>query len=88
MRTIACVDPGIIVDGTLLKSGKISEKNRRDVTKECIIAVMQLISCTENFLKEGGAGFSWEKNDGSGKYQLILYDTDKYTLMPNGATEN
>lgn len=86
VKTIACVPPGTIVEGTALKSGKISEKDRKDVTKECIIAMMQHISCIKQFQEEGVAGYAWDK-EGGGKVQLILYDTDKYTLVPN-ETEN
>lgn len=85
MKTIACVPPGTIVEGTVLKSGNISEKDRKDVTKECIIATMQHVSCIKQFQEDGAAGYAWDK-EGGGKVQLILYDTDKYTLMPNGAT--
>lgn len=83
MRKIACVEPGIIVEGTLLKNGKISEKTRRDVTEECTIATMQHISCFDAFQKDGVAGYAWDKIDKSGeKIQLVLFDTGKYSLMP------
>ncbi len=84
MKKIACVEPGIIVHGTLLKNGDISEKDRRDVTQECIIAMMQHLSCFEAFSVDGVSGYEWSKsNDDNSKVQLVLFDTSKYMLVPN-----
>ena len=80
MKKIACVSPGVIVEGTVLKSGEISEKNRRDVTQECVIAMMQHLSCFKAFQDDGAAGYSWDVEDSDAKFQLVLYDTSKYTL--------
>ena len=87
MKTIACVDPGIIVQGTLLKSGKISEKDRKDVTNDCVVATMQHISCMKDFVEIGAAGYEWTKKDTGSKIQLLLIDNDKYTVseVPNGS---
>lgn len=84
MKKIACVEPGTIVQGTLLKSGEISKKDRKDITQECVIATMQHLSCFEAFLKDGVAGYAWDKIDDNGKIQLVLFDTSEYTLVPNG----
>ena len=86
MKKIVCVEPGTIVEGTLLKSGDVSQKDRKDVTKDCVIAVMQHLSCFEAFSSEGAAGYAWNKiGSDKGKIQLALFDTDKFTLMPNGS---
>lgn len=87
MKTVVCVEPGIIVAGNVLKNGKLSEKGQVDVTQACVIAMMQHISCLEAFQKEGIAGYSWNKTDGEGQYQLILYDTEKFSLVPNEINE-
>lgn len=86
MKKIACVEPGTIVQGTLLKSGDISKKDRKDVTQECVIATMQHLSCFETFSRDGASGYEWKKSDDdNSKVQLVLFDTSKYTLVPNGS---
>ncbi|MBQ3990989.1 MAG: hypothetical protein II630_09075 [Bacteroidales bacterium] len=81
MRKIDCVEPGIIVDGTVLKDGSISNKNRREVTKECVMATMKHITCISAFQNDGISGYQY------GNLLLVLLDTERYKIINNEGRE-
>ena len=81
MRKIDCVEPGIIVDGTVLKDGSISNKNRREVTKECVMATMKRMTCMSTFQNDGISGYLY------GNLLLVLLDPEKYKIINNERCE-
>lgn len=84
MEKIMCVEPGIIVLARVNKDGSLSKRNREDVTSACIIATMQHLMCTRDFLDCGMSGYKWAKKDAGSNVSLALFDSEKYELAPNG----
>lgn len=82
MRKIVCVEPGIIVLGNVLKNGEVSEKNREDVTMDCATAMMQHLSCFEEYQQTGITGYEWKEKDTGNKIQLLLVDTSLFEIVP------
>lgn len=74
MRKIDCVEPGIIVDGTVLKSGSILKKGRRDVTRECLMATMKHMTYKSSFQNDGISGYWY------GNLLLVFLDAEKYRI--------
>ena len=82
MRKIVCGYFGTIYDAEILKSGKMSDKNRRVITDECINAVTEHLHTAMETKKSNKAGYMWPKKDGNGNYVLMLFDDTKYKIVP------
>lgn len=61
MRKIVCGCFGTIYDAEILKSGKMSDKNRRNVTNECVEAVAEHLHEIMGTDKSYKAGYEWSK---------------------------
>lgn len=72
---------GRVQDAEILKSGKMSDKNRRIVTDECIKAVTEHLHTTMTQDNSSKAGYMWQKKDGIGNYVLTLFDDTKYKIV-------
>lgn len=75
LKKIECVEHGAIVEGTVLKNGSISEKGRRDVTRECVTAIMKHMIYMKQFLMHCISGYE------SGDLVLVLFDREKYKIV-------
>ena len=82
MRKIVCGCFGNIYDAEILKSGKMSDKNRRIVTDECIKAITEHLHTIMTQDNSSKAGYMWQKKDGVGNYVLTLFDDTKYKIVP------
>lgn len=81
MRVIRCCEDGKIYSGYKLKDDTLSDKGRVELTNDCIIAMMKHLSCSEIFLNDGFAGYTWRMDDGSGEIVLSLVDGRKYAIV-------
>ena len=81
MRKIVCGYFGNIYDAEILKSGKMSSKNRREVTKECIDAVAEHLQCLALIENTDIVSYRYPKGEGDGYYNLVVFDDTKYKLV-------
>lgn len=82
IRKIVCGCFGTIYDANICKDGKMSLRNRRNVTDECIQAVVDHIATLEDFEKHQNAGYLFEQKNKNRRYSLMLFDDEKYKLVP------
>lgn len=82
MRKIVCGGFGNIYDAEILKSGKMSSRNIREVTEECIDAVVEHLQCLSVIKNKDIVSYRYPKIKGDGNYNLVVYDDTKYKIVP------
>ena len=80
MKKLVCGCFGKIYYATILKNGLMSSTDRKDVTHEAINAVTDHLTTLESFDNDAVSGYEIKTKDGR-NLALMLYDTDRYSLI-------
>ncbi len=86
MKKIVCGRDGKIYYARIKKDGRMSLKDRVEVSDDAVCAVVNLLSAYDVFEKEGNAGFDALQPDGS-VLRLVLYDKSKCRIAPIDSAE-
>ena len=84
MKKLVCGCLGNIYYATILKNGKMSDKNRIDVTDDALDCVVSHLWCDESYTKGGFSGYAIPSKDGTKEMALCLYDKSKYKIVEIG----
>ena len=79
MKKVVCGTFGNIYYTTILKDGLMSN-DRKEITNDCIDAVIEHIATVTNYDKEGCGGYDIKSKKDGNKVKLMLFDDDKYEL--------
>ena len=80
MKSIVCDTLGNIFYATLKKDGKISEKDRVNVTEASLKAVANHIMNLPPYMETGYCGYKFKTKDG-GEIILSVIDTAQYDVV-------
>lgn len=82
MKKIVCGAFGTIYYAQILKNGLMSDLNRKDVTDDALLAVLQHIMCMDEYKERDGFS-GYEYKVGGSHINLVAYDKSKYKLVKN-----
>lgn len=80
-KEIKCEKDGKIYYGTVLKSGKLSDKDKVEITDDAISAVLMHLISMDDFDQYGYAGYSIPSStDKEKSISLVIFPNDMYEL--------
>lgn len=83
MKRVVCGCFGTIYYAQILKNGFMSGNDRKDVTDDALVAVLNhIMSMNEYQDRDGFSGY--EYNVGGRNINLVAYDKSKYELVRKG----
>lgn len=79
MKKVVCGTFGTIYYATILKDGLMGN-DRKEITNDCIDAVIEHIATVTNYDKEGCGGYDIKSKKDGNKVKLMLFNDDEFEL--------
>lgn len=79
MKKVVCGTFGNIYYATILKDGLMGS-DRKEITNDCIDAVIEHIATVTNYDKEGCGGYDIKSKKDGKHVKLILFNDDEFEL--------
>lgn len=87
MKKVVCGTFGTIYYATILKDGLMGT-DRKEITDECIDAVIEHIAAVTKYDEEGCGGYVIKSKKDGKHVRLILFEDDKFELRRKARKKN